>query len=371
MPIAQGPLPGVTHTEYQKWEESSSSASFVPYQGHPFQAPQYGQPSEIAGAYNPYAQEGNVPPEYYQQPLVQYGQMPVEKGFVAPQSYGQESSSDYMGTTQQPYTNAGQKPYNLPYQEDCGCGGPSIPQTGYSAPDQGFTPQWGGYPSQGPGGFGPGAGAAPIQPGYGPELGGYPASGGFGQGAGFAPTQSGYSPELGGYPAPGGFGPGAGFASMQSGYGPELGRYPAPGGFGPGAGFAPMQPGYGPELGGYPVPVGFGPAEFNQGFPMGPVPTERLQNPYPQGVVGNTPSPYPLENEELGTNSNYQRESFDTVYQQPMTPPVYGPGGTAPVYTPSYSNFVQPPFINPYGMDAGNPFGMPRYQNDESSDYGS
>ena len=336
-PQAYPTLPGVEYTEKHKWEESSSSYS--PYTNGGFQAPAHGN---------------HVPQEYYQQPLVQYGQMPVEH-----HHHKGEESSYVAGTAYQPYapthTEPVQPSYNLPYKEDCGCGAPSFPQAaypsdlaqGYGAAPQGFGPEIGGYPPAG--GFNPGIGMGAIPQGFGPEIGGYPPAGGFnpGIGMGAIPPQ-GFGPEMGGYPPAGGFNPGIGMGAMPpQGFGPEMGGYPPAGGFNPGMGMGAMPQGFGPEMGGY---------------PMSPT-------PYPQGVSGNTPMPYPVENTGLVQDAPSYEGSIAQPVSPELTPPVYGPGGNAPVFTPAYNqNMGQPPFMNPYGVNQGTPFGMPRYQEDESSD---
>jgi len=314
-PQAYQTLPGVEYTEKHKWEESSSSYS--PYTNGGFQAPAHGN---------------HVPQEYYQQPLVQYGQMPVEH-----HHHKGEESSYVAGTAYQPYapthTEPVQPSYNLPYKEDCGCGAPSFPQSAY------------------PSDFAQGYGAAPQ--GFGPEMGGYPPAGGFNPGVGMGAMPQGFGPEMGGYPLGGGFNPGIGMGAMPpQGFGPEMGGYPPAGGFNPGMGMGAMPQGFGPEMGGY--PMGQGPA---------------MSTPYPQGVSGNTPMPYPVENTGLVQDAPSYEGSIAQPVSPELTPPVYGPGGNAPVFTPAYNqNMGQPPFMNPYGVNQGTPFGMPRYQEDESSD---
>ncbi|SLL32511.1 Morphogenetic protein safA [Mycobacteroides abscessus subsp. abscessus] len=348
-PQAYTPLPGVEYTEKHKWEESSSS----------FSAYSHGQvPSNF------------VPQEYYQQPLVQYGQMPVEHQ----QHKKEESSSHVAGLGYQPYAPTQTAPvlpsHGLPYKEDCGCGAPSFPQQQPAYPidnsfqlegmGQGFGPEMGPMT----GGFNPGMGMTPMPQGFGPEMG--PMAGGFNPGMGMAPMPQGFGPEMG--PMAGGFNPGMGMAPMPQGFGPEMG--PMAGGFNPGMEMSPMPQGFGPEMGpmagGYnpgmgmaPMPQGFGP-EMG-GYQMAPTHSAMMQSPYPQGVGGNTPM------------SNQEAPSYEASIGQPvapeMTPPVYGPGGNSPVFTPPYNPTMgQPPFMNPYGVNQGTPFGMPRYQEDESSD---
>ncbi len=300
-PQAYTPLPGVEYTEKHKWEESSSS----------FSAYSHGQvPSNF------------VPQEYYQQPLVQYGQMPVEHQ----QHKKEESSSHVAGLGYQPYAPTQTAPvlpsHGLPYKEDCGCGAPSFPQQQPAYPiDNSFQLEGMGQ-------------------GFGPEMG--PMTGGFNPGMGMTPMPQGFGPEMG--PMAGGFNPGMGMAPMPQGFGPEMG--PMAGGYNPGMGMAPMPQGFGPEMGGY---------------QMAPTHSAMMQSPYPQGVGGNTPM------------SNQEAPSYEASIGQPvapeMTPPVYGPGGNSPVFTPPYNPTMgQPPFMNPYGVNQGTPFGMPRYQEDESSD---
>jgi len=359
-------LPGVDYTEKHKWEESSSSYSAYKHG----QLPAHGK---------------QVPHEYYQQPLVQYGQMPVEH-----HNHKKEESSSYVaGAGYQPHAPTQTAPvlpaYNLPYKEDCGCGAPSFPQQPVSnegmgqgyAPGMGAMPQ--GYgPEMGvmPGGFNPGMGMAPMPQGFGPEMGSMP--GGFNPGMGMAPMPQGYGPEMGSMP--GGFNPGMGMAPMPQGFGPEMGSMP--GGFNPGMGTAPMPQGYGPEMGqmagGFNPGMEMGPMAggFNPGMGMAPMPQgfgsemgQMMQSLYPQGVGGNTPMPYPVENTSQAQDAPSYEASIGQPVAPEMTPPVYGPGGNAPIFRPAYNpNMGQPPFMNPYGINQGTPFGMPRYQEDESSD---
>lgn len=104
-----------------------------------------------------------------------------------------------------------------------------------------------------------------------------------------------------------------------------------------------MQPGMSPEMNNMPM---------QDPYAMNPFEAGSMTSPYPQGVGGNTP--------------------FEASMQQPFSgemPPMMGPGGNAPVYAPPFNtNVGQPPFMNPYGYNQGTPFGMPRYQEDESSD---
>ncbi|MFT8323504.1 MAG: SafA/ExsA family spore coat assembly protein, partial [Bacillus sp. (in: firmicutes)] len=163
IPIQYETLPGVAPTNYQPWQDESSSCNDVSYPS------QYG---EVAGAYNQnpygiqpapaYPEAGNIPQEYYQQPLVTYGQMPAENGHVISQQYKQESS-DYIGTPSTPAAPF-QMPYTAPAADDCGCGAPFTPQPGYAYPEQGFSPQMGAYPF--PENYG--AGAPQGQPGFNP-----------------------------------------------------------------------------------------------------------------------------------------------------------------------------------------------------------
>ncbi|WP_400242626.1 SafA/ExsA family spore coat assembly protein [Niallia sp. JL1B1071] len=425
------PFPGVEYTEKHKWEESSSSYSAYTHG----QVPVHGS---------------HVPHEYYQQPLVQYGQMPVEH-----QHHKKDESSEVTGLAYQPYVPTHAAPvlpsYDLPYKEDCGCGAPSFPQQpayptsegfqvegmgqGYApgmAPmPQGFGPEMGAMA----GGYNPGMGMASMPQGFGPEMGAM--AGGYNPGVGMAPMPQGFGPEMGamagGYnpgmemgPMPQGFGPemgamaggynpGMGMGPMPQGFGPEMGAMA--GGYNPGMGMAPMPQGFGPEMGamagGYnpgmemgPMPQGFGPemgamaGGYNPGMGMAPMPQgfspemgamaggynpgmgmvpmpqgigqqmgPMMQSPYPQGMGGNTPMPYPGEY----TSPVADAPSYEASIGQPVTPemnpPVYGPGGNAPVFTPPYNPTMgQPPFMNPYGVNQGTPFGMPRYQEDESSD---
>ena len=289
VPVAQMPetynsLPGVAHTDHMHWEESSS------YAGH-----QYGGHSHAGMAQQP-------PADYYQQPLVQYGQMPVGMNYMGGNQ--EESSSDVMGVNYAPHVTP-QVSYQLPFKEDCGCNGPSMHQSTYAAPET-FQAEGTMYPG----------------------MGGYPMSG------------------------------------QNLGMNPEMGGYPMAGDYNTGMPMGMMQPGMNPEMGGYPMA---GP--YNQPYPMNPT---SMQSPYPQGVAGNTPLPYPVEN-EVGVPGYNSGMPFEASLQQPITPemsqPFMGPGGNAPVYTPPFnSNMGQPPFMNPYGANQGTPFGMPRYQEDESSD---
>ncbi|MGP7816845.1 SafA/ExsA family spore coat assembly protein [Niallia sp. 01092] len=392
MPTHYETLPGVEHTHYQHWKDESSSSSHMQYHTHHKGVEGYAMPT--------YHETGNIPKEYYQQPLVAYGQMPAEHGHVLPKQYKQESSSDFMGKmhmqpTQMPYSSP-------PAADDCGCGGPSMPQLGYASPEAGFSPQMGAYPypeSFGGGmpqmqpGVSPqmggypqpesfGGGIPQMQPGVSPQMGGYPQPESFG--GGMPQMQPGFSPQMGGYPQPESFG--GGMPQMQPGFSPQMGGYPQPESFG--GGMPQMQPGFSPRMGGYPYPESFGGGipQMQPGFrpdmlaappfpgvynPMGPHAPMMLQNPYPPGSVGNTPTSEYAINDDI-QNGHLQPDSFGNINQQEMAPPVFGPGGTAPVYMPPYhGNFAQPPLINPYGVDARTPFGMPQYHDDESSDYGN
>ncbi|MGO5011335.1 SafA/ExsA family spore coat assembly protein [Niallia sp. Sow4_A1] len=379
------PLPGVDFTDKHKWEESSSSYSAYTHG----EAPVHGS---------------NVPPDYYQQPLVQYGQMPVEH------QHHKKESSDIAGLGHQPFvpTPTHTAPvlpsYNLPYKEDCGCGAPSFPQQsafpasegfqlegmgeGYApgmgmAPmPQGFSPEMGpmaggapgmgmapmpqGFsPEMGPmaGGYAPGMGMPAMPQGFSPEMG--PMAGGYAPGMGMAPMPQGFSPEMG--PMAGGYAPGMGMPAMPQGFSPEMG--PMAGGYAPGMGMPAMPQGFGPEMrpmvGGY--APGMGMAPMAQGF--SPEKGPMMQSPYPQGMGGNTPMPYQVENNSpVGDSPSYEASIGQPVAQE-MVPTVYGPGGNAPVFTPPYNPTIgQPPYMNPYGVNQGTPFGMPRYQEDESSD---
>ncbi|PKG24416.1 SafA/ExsA family spore coat assembly protein [Niallia nealsonii] len=315
VPMQYEQMPGVTHGEYTKWEEESSSSSHMHHYG------------KVAGAYQPsvmqskagYPEMGNIPADYYQQPLVTYGQMPTEHGYNEKHSYQQESASNSIG--HHIYQAPMQMPYIPAQKDDCGCGGPAIPQPGIYG-EQGFSPQMGAYPYP------------EVQA---PHM-------GMPQGAG--------NPQVGAYPYPEVQAPHMGM--------PQVGAYP--------------------QMGGYPFPEsrqgmlqGFVPAPF----PSSPMPMDprMMGAPYPQGVVGNIPSPMMME-DEVHVQHVHQQESFAMNNQQPfaseMIPPVFGPGGNAPVYAPPFNgNFAQPPLMNPYGAGATTPFGMPRYFDDESSDYGN
>ncbi|WP_445490156.1 SafA/ExsA family spore coat assembly protein [Niallia sp. 03133] len=409
VPIETEQIPGVAPTAYHHWQDESSSHPYMPH---------HTQHGEVGGAYNPYGsmqampQAGNIPHEYYQQPLVHYGQMPVEHGHDVPHPYKQESSSDYMGMMHTTPSDPMQMPYSGPAMDDCGCGGPSMPQAGHY-PEHGFSPQMGAYPfpesygagggmPQGQQGFAPQMGAYPFpeshgagggvpqgQQGFAPQMGAYPFPESHGAGGGVPQGQQGFAPQMGAYPFPESHGAGGGMPQGQQGFAPQMGAYPFPESHGAGGGMPQGQQGFAPQMGAYPFPesydAGGGMPQGQQGFrpemaqllqpfvgPDGYNPM--IHSPYPHGVVGNIPFPGYTPAEELH-NGNVSQESF-AMNQPPvpaeMTPPVFGPGGTAPVYMPPYhGNFAQPPLMNPYGVDARTPFGMPYYQDDESSDYGN
>ena len=287
----QMPMPGVAPAEYAKWEEESSS-SHMHHHG------------KVAGAYQPFAgypETDHIPQSYYQQPLVTYGQMPTEHGYVEKHSY-QESSSDYTG-----HTGYHHAPMAMPYSaapaDDCGCGGPAIPQPGIYG-EQGFSPQMGNYPY--------------------PEV----------QGGHMGMAPGAVNPQMGAYPYP----------EAQGGY---MG----------------VPQGFRPQMGAAPFPV-----HLMQLDPR------MMGAPYPHGVMGNIPASM-MEEEVYGQNAA-QQEAFaansQSSFLSETAPPVLGPGGNAPVYAPPFNgNFAQPPLMNPYGVGAVTPFGMPRYFEDESSDYGN
>ncbi|MFT8323307.1 MAG: hypothetical protein ABF649_20795, partial [Bacillus sp. (in: firmicutes)] len=156
---------------------------------------------------------------------------------------------------------------------------------------------------------------------------------------------------------------GAGAPQGQPGFNPQAGGYPFPENYGAGIPQGPQ--GFRPELS---VPQPF-PGVFNPIHPFAPGAPAMMQSPYPPGSIGNTPvSGYPGEEEINQQNGHHIPQQIPGE----VTPPILGPGGTAPVYMPPYNgNYAQPPLINPYGVDARTPFGMPYYQDDESSDYGN
>ncbi|GKU81419.1 SafA/ExsA family spore coat assembly protein [Niallia sp. NCCP-28] len=362
MQYEQTPMPGVMHGEYTKWEEESSSSSHMHHYG------------KVAGGYQPsavqsktgYPEMGNIPAEYYQQPLVTYGQMPTEHGYNQKHSYQQESSSNSIGH----HIHHTPMPYSPAQADDCGCGGPAIPQPGIYG-EQGFSPQMGAYPFpevQAPqmgvpqeAGY-PQIGAYPYPEMQAPQMGAYPYPEMQTPQMG-VPQEAGY-PQMGAYPYPGVQAPQMGMP-QEAGY-PQMGAYPYPG----------VQA---PQMGGYPfpenrqgIPQGFVPAPF----PPSPMPLDprMMGAPYPPGVVGNIPTP--IMEDEVHVQNVLQQESFAPHNQQPFAPemssPIFGPGGNAPVYAPPFNgNFAQPPLMNPYGAGAATPFGMPRYFDDESSDYGN
>ncbi|CAM5566056.1 hypothetical protein SAFG77S_13569 [Streptomyces afghaniensis] len=141
------------------------------------------------------------------------------------------------------------------------------------------------------------------------------------------------------------------------------------GGFNPGMDMRGVPQGFGLELGGYPMAGGFTSGMEMGGHPIGYQPSIN-QSPYPQDAVGNTPISYTTENYGADQEApSYEGSSMAQPVSTDVTSPVYGPGGNAPVFTPPYNPTIgQPPFMNPYGMNQGTPFGMPRYQEDESSD---
>ncbi|HWJ79321.1 MAG TPA: SafA/ExsA family spore coat assembly protein, partial [Niallia sp.] len=165
------------------WEESSSSSIDHHYGG------------------NPYVGMTQQPtPDYYQQPLVQYGQMPVGLNYM--QGNQDESSSlEVMGMSHTPNV-AQPAPFQLPFKEDCGCNGPSIHQQPmYQAPEtfqvEGtMYPGMEAYPMTG--GYNPGMPMGMMQPGMNPEMGGNPMAGGYNPGMPMGMMQPGMNPEMGG-----------------------------------------------------------------------------------------------------------------------------------------------------------------------------
>ncbi|MED4055887.1 SafA/ExsA family spore coat assembly protein [Niallia taxi] len=313
-------MPAHGHGVKHKWEESSSSYNtpFTP-STQPFQ---HAQVSPM---------HGHMEMPVQQQPFQNYGHMPMHT------SYDMNESSDYTNVAPAAYTAPAQMQMpQLPFKEDCGCGGPAVPFPSHthSAPmgmQQGFDPGMGGQMP-----FGGNPGAMGMQQGFNPGMGGQMP---FGGNPGAMGMQQGFDPGMGGqapFTYPGGepFGPGA--MGMQQGFNPEMGGMPMTGG-----------PGY-PGGGGMPY---------------------MQEPPYPQGAAGNVPMQFPMD--DMG---GMQGMPFDGMMGgSPGTrdfhaAPIMGPGGNAPIFAPPFHGNGQPPLVHPYGINEVTPFGMPRYL-DESSDY--
>ncbi|WP_182103421.1 SafA/ExsA family spore coat assembly protein [Niallia taxi] len=382
-------MPAHGHGVKHKWEESSSSYNtpFTP-STQPFQ---HAQVSPM---------HGHMEMPVQQQPFQNYGHMPMHT------SYDMNESSDYTNVAPAAYTAPAQMQMpQLPFKEDCGCGGPAVPFPSHthSAPmgmQQGFDPGMGGQMAFGgnPGamgmqqGFDPGMGgqmefggnpgAMGMQQGFDPGMGGQmpfggnpgamgmqqgfnPGMGGqmpFGGNPGAMGMQQGFNPGMGGQ-MPFGGNPGA--MGMQQGFDPGMGgqapfTYPGGEPFGPGA--MGMQQGFNPEMGGMPMTSG-------PGYPGGGGMPYMQEPPYPQGAAGNVPMQFPMD--DMG---GMQGMPFDGMMGgSPGTrdfhaAPIMGPGGNAPIFAPPFHGNGQPPLVHPYGINEVTPFGMPRYL-DESSDY--
>ncbi|NRG30435.1 SafA/ExsA family spore coat assembly protein [Bacillus circulans] len=304
-------FPGVEYTEKHHWEESSSSYSAFINQA----------PSHV----------NHAPQQNNQKPWVQYSQMPKENlHHIVEEPFSHVAGAAHKANA--PTHTAVHPTITLPVKEDCGCGGPAFPPASNFQVEgmmQGAASGKGGMPQ-----------------GFGPEMGGHPMGGGFNPGMGGMPQ--GFGPEMGGHPMAGGFNPGMDMRGIPQGFSPELGGHPMAGVFNPGMGG--MSQGFGPEMGSY--PIGYNQSSINQ-------------SPYPQDAVGNTPNSYSTEN----NGPVQEAPSYEGPITSEVASPAYGPGGNAPVFTPPYNPTIgQPPFMNPYGMNQGTPFGMPRYQEDESSD---